>query len=124
MPTRSSPAPAATAAARPTSHWPCLCARGSGISLQLSVVPNARNTRVDGLQDGALRVRLAAPPIDGRANEALVAWLARELDVPRRAVDVALGASGRRKRVDVDVPLAQAEAWLARVLGPDSATRQ
>ena len=84
--------------------------------LRLAVVPNAKRTGVDGLHDGALRVRLAAPPIEGRANEALVAWLAKSLGVPRRAVALAHGASGRRKTVLIDVPFAAAEAWLASVL--------
>jgi hypothetical protein len=86
--------------------------------LQVSVMPNAKRTAADGLHDGALRVRLAAPPIDGRANAALIEWLSDELDVPKRAVTVALGVSSRRKRVDVDVSPASALAWLGRVLSP------
>src|ERR1700733_5513215 len=70
---------------------PCLAIRGDGVLLQLSVMPNARRTEVDGLHDGALRVRLAAPPIDGRANEALVAWLAKSLGVARRDVELLRG---------------------------------
>lgn len=81
-------------------------------------MPNAKRTAADGLHDGALRVRLAAPPIDGRANAALIEWLSDELDVPKRAVTVALGVSSRRKRVDVDVSPASALAWLGRVLSP------
>ena len=102
-----------------TPEWPpCLTARGDGIALQVSVMPNAKRTQADGLHDGALRVRLAAPPLEGRANAALVEWLADELGVPKRAVTVALGASSRRKRVDVDVSPEVARAWLARVLPP------
>ena len=56
--------------------WPCLSERAGGAVLSLAVVPNAKRTEVDGLHDGALRVRLAAPPLEGRANDALVAWLA------------------------------------------------
>jgi uncharacterized protein (TIGR00251 family) len=100
----------------PESHWPCLSPHGEGVALRLAVVPNAKRTEVDGLHDGALRVRLAAPPIEGRANDELVAWLAKSVGVPRRAVALAQGASGRRKRVLIDVPIATAEAWLARVL--------
>jgi uncharacterized protein (TIGR00251 family) len=96
--------------------WPCLSPQGDGVVLRLAVVPNAKRTAADGLHDGALRVRLAAPPIEGRANEALVAWLAKALGVPKRAVTLAHGASGRRKTVVIDVPLAAAEAWLAGVL--------
>lgn len=90
----------------------CLSARGDGVLLQLSVVPNAKRTEVDGLHDGALRVRLAAPPIDGRANDALVAWLAKSLGVPRRDVQVLRGESSRRKQVVIAVSFAVAARWL------------
>jgi len=95
---------------------PCLSLRGDGVLLQLSVMPNATRTEVDGLHDGALRVRLAAPPIDGRANEALVAWLAKSLGVPRRDVEVLRGESSRRKQVAIAVAHDVAAAWLAAVL--------
>ena len=95
---------------------PCLSARGTGVLLQLSVMPNAKRTEVDGLHHGALRVRLAAPPIDGRANEALVAWLAKSLGVPKRDVDVLRGESSRRKQVAIVVSHDAAAAWLNAVL--------
>jgi uncharacterized protein len=98
--------------------FPCLSIRGDGVVLQLSVMPNAKRTEVDGLHDGALRVRLAAPPIDGRANEALVAWLAKSLGVPKRGVEVMRGESGRRKQVAIAVGHDVAKGWLAEVLGP------
>lgn len=100
----------------PAERLSCLSARGDGIVLQLSVVPNAKRTEVDGLHDGALRVRLAAPPIDGRANDALVAWLAKSLGVPRRDVEVLRGESSRRKQVAVRVAYDAAAGWLADVL--------
>jgi len=100
----------------PPDALPCLSTRGDGVLLQLSVMPNAKRTEVDGLHDGALRVRLAAPPIDGRANEALVAWLAKSLGVPKRDVEVLRGESSRRKQVLVAVTHAAAAAWLRGVL--------
>jgi uncharacterized protein (TIGR00251 family) len=54
------------------------------------------------LVDGALRVRLHAPPVDGAANEALVAFLADRLSVPRRDVHIVSGASSRMKTIEVD----------------------
>src|SRR4051812_43445865 len=99
---------------------PCLSVRGGGVLLQVSVMPNAKRTGVDGLHDGALRVRLAAPPIDGRANEALVAWLAKSLGVARRDIDVLRGESSRRKQVAIAVSIDVATGWLAEVLkAPD-----
>ena len=104
----------------PSDSLPCLSTRGDGVLLQLSVTPNAKRTEVDGLHDGALRVRLAAPPIDGRANEALVAWLAKLLGVPRRDVDVLRGESSRRKQVAIRVSYDAAAAWLTEVLTPSA----
>lgn len=93
--------------------WPCLAGEDGAVRLSLAVTPNAKRTACDGLHDGALRVRLAAPPVDGKANEALVAWLAAELGLPRRAVQLARGAGARRKLVEVQAPLATVAAWLA-----------
>jgi len=96
--------------------WPCLRASRSGCTLALHVVPNAACTTCEGLHDGALRVRLAAPPVDGRANAALVNWLAGELQLARRAVRVLRGGAARRKQVQIDAPHDRVASWLARVL--------
>ena len=96
--------------------WPCLAVNGDSVLLRLSVMPNAKRTEVDGLHDGALRVRLAAPPVDGRANDALIAWLAKSLGVPKRDVEVLRGESSRRKQVAIAVSPDAAAHWLATVL--------
>ena len=57
---------------------------------------------VDGVVDGALRVRVAAPPVEGAANQALVRVLAQELGVARRSVRLVAGAAGRQKLVVVE----------------------
>jgi len=101
-----------------SSDLPCLSVRGDGVLLALSVMPNAKRTAVDGLHDGALRVRLAAPPIEGRANEALIAWLAKSLGVPKRDVELLRGESSRRKQLVVAVSYDDAARWLAEVLKP------
>ncbi|MFO1291572.1 MAG: DUF167 domain-containing protein [Rubrivivax sp.] len=106
------------------ARWPCLApARppAGGVRLRLAVVPGARRSGADGLFDGALRVRLAAPPVDGKANEALLAWLAAELGLPRRAVVLAQGPTARRKTVAIDAPLPQVQDWLERTLARRSA---
>ncbi len=66
------------------------------------VQPRARRTEVAGLHGDAVKVRLAAPPVDGAANEELVRFVAERLGVPRSAVRVAAGAASRRKLVEVD----------------------
>ena len=95
----------------------CLAERGGACVLDVSVSPNAKRTQADGLHDGALRVRLAAPPVDGKANQALVDWLAGELGCPKRAVELLRGQAARRKQLKIDMPVADVSAWLARVLG-------
>jgi uncharacterized protein (TIGR00251 family) len=99
-------------------RWPCGRAIGERqCVLALAVTANAKQTEVVGLHDEALRVKLAAPPVDGKANAALVAWLASELGLAKRDVRVRRGAAARHKQVEIDAPLAQVNAWLARCLG-------
>jgi uncharacterized protein (TIGR00251 family) len=68
----------------------------------IRVIPRARKTEIAGERDGALVVRVAAPPVEGAANEALVEFLAAKLCVPKRAVRIVAGERGRVKRVAVD----------------------
>jgi uncharacterized protein (TIGR00251 family) len=86
--------------------------------LALAVAPQAKRTGADGLHDGALRVRLAAPPVDGKANAQLLAWLAAELGCPRRDLSLLRGDTARRKWVEIALPPAQVAAWLDRLLAP------
>ena len=98
--------------------WPCLHRRDARhLLLDLVVSPGARRTGADGLHDGALRVRLAAPPVDGKANAALLAWLAGELGLPRRALQLVRGSAARRKQVAIEAAAEnEVAAWLARTL--------
>lgn len=84
--------------------------------LRVAVTPNAPRTQADGLHDGCLRVRLAAPPVDGKANEALVTWLAAELHLPRRDVQLLRGDTARRKQLLLQAEPAAVAAWLGRVV--------
>ncbi len=84
-----------------------------GASLEILVQPRASRTRAVGEHDGRLKVQLAAPPVDGEANAALVLFLADALGVRRSDVSIEAGETGRRKRVRVaGVSAAQAEARL------------
>lgn len=67
----------------------------------MHVVPRARETIVAGRHGDAVKIRLAAPPVDGAANEELVRFLAERLSVPRSAVTIAAGQTGRRKMVKI-----------------------
>lgn len=78
---------------------PWLTTDGNDTIVAVIVVPRASRTVVDGEHDGLLRVRLAAPPVDGAANAALLEHLARLCGLPRRAASLVSGDSSRRKRV-------------------------
>jgi uncharacterized protein (TIGR00251 family) len=75
-----------------------------GWLLAVHAQPGARRSALAGLHGDALKVRVAAPPVEGRANEALVEFLADALGVPRQCVSVVKGATGRRKTLLVAAP--------------------
>jgi len=68
----------------------------------LHIVPRARATAVAGSHGDAVKVRVAAPPVDGAANAELVRFLAARLNVPAGRVTIVGGASGRRKTIEVE----------------------
>ena len=63
--------------------------------------PGAKQTQCVGLHDGKPRIQLKAPPVDGAANKALIAFLSDLCGVRKSAITIELGASGRTKRVEV-----------------------
>jgi uncharacterized protein (TIGR00251 family) len=69
--------------------------------LQVRVTPRAGRTAVGGMRGDALLIRLAAAPVDGAANDALVAYLSTLLDVPKRDLRIVSGERGRDKRIAV-----------------------
>lgn len=75
--------------------------QGERILLTLHVQPGAKHTAVAGLHGDALKIRLAAPPIEGRANEALLRFIADSFQVPLRNVELKQGEQSRHKRVEV-----------------------
>ncbi|MFA5110117.1 MAG: DUF167 domain-containing protein [Desulfobaccales bacterium] len=74
---------------------------GQGYVLRLTVVPGAQRTVVVGLHGDRLKVRLAAPPEKGAANQELIAFLAKTLHLPKQAFELTVGASSRVKMVEV-----------------------
>ncbi len=72
-----------------------------GVELAVYVQPNAKTTELAGLHGEALKIRLAAPPVDGKANAELIRFLADLLEVKRGQVEIVAGTSGRSKRVAV-----------------------
>lgn len=82
------------------SEWFRLAGDGR-ITLTLHIQPGAKKTEFAGLHGDALKIRLAAPPVDGKANEALVRFLADVLDLPKSAVILKSGQTSRRKVLEV-----------------------
>jgi uncharacterized protein len=75
--------------------------RDGRVMFAVRVAPRARRDAIEGEHAGALKVRLVAPPVDGRANEALRRLLAEHLNVPVGAVRIVAGEANRTKRVSV-----------------------
>jgi uncharacterized protein (TIGR00251 family) len=74
---------------------------GAGWLLDLHVQPGAKLTAAVGEHGGRLKLKIAAPPVDNKANAHLLAWLAAQLGVPKSAVRLVRGESSRQKTVAV-----------------------
>ncbi len=74
---------------------------GGSFTLALHIQPGAKRTEIAGQHGETLKIRLAAPPVDGKANDCLIEFIAKVLKVPRVQVELVSGATSRRKRVRV-----------------------
>jgi uncharacterized protein (TIGR00251 family) len=72
------------------------------ITFNVRVIARARKTECAGFRDDVLVVRVAAPPVEGAANEALIAFFSAALHIPRRAVQIVSGDRARHKRLTID----------------------
>jgi uncharacterized protein (TIGR00251 family) len=81
---------------------PYLSSTPTGILLRLHVQPRAKRTALAGAHGDAMKLRVAAPPVDGAANHAVLAFVAKILGVPLRAVTLRSGDTSRQKFVEVD----------------------
>jgi uncharacterized protein (TIGR00251 family) len=86
-----------------------------GVTLQIQAQPGAKRTEVAGLYGDCLKVRLASPPVAGKANECLIEFLAGRLGVKRGQLKITRGTSSRRKSVFVAVAEFQPAALLEHV---------
>ena len=73
----------------------------AGVEIDVRVIPRARKTECTAVREEALVVRVAAPPVEGAANDALIAFFAATLHVPKRAVTIISGDRGRQKRLAI-----------------------
>ncbi|TXG88000.1 MAG: YggU family protein [Thermomicrobiales bacterium] len=91
---------------------------GDDVVISVHVQPGAARSAIVGEHGGALKMRLGAPPVDGKANAELTAYIARLLGLPRARVEILSGLSSRQKRVRV--ALADADAVFAALSRPDA----
>lgn len=73
-----------------------------GVEITLHIQPGAKKAGVTGEHDGALKLRIAAPPVDGKANAAVTAFIAERCGVARRLVSIVAGELSRHKRVRIE----------------------
>ena len=89
--------------------------KNGDVLVDVHVVPNAARTQAVGPHgeagQQALRLRLQAPPVDGKANQAVVKWLASCLEIPQHAITLARGETTRRKQLRVSAAAAGRAAW-------------
>ena len=74
------------------------------LQLNIQLAPRSGKDAIEGIYDGRLRLRITAPPVDGKANRALLAFLAGEFGVARSAVCIVSGEKSRRKSVRIHAP--------------------
>ncbi len=74
----------------------------SGVTFAVRIVPRASRSEIVGEHDGALRIRIAAPPVEGAANRELVRLLAKQFKVSRTSVEIVSGSASKNKMVRID----------------------
>ncbi len=70
--------------------------------VKVKITPNAGSNSIEGMEGDCLRVRIAAPPDKNKANDALIAFLAKEWKVPKSRIRILSGHSSRIKRLEID----------------------
>ncbi|MEO8628341.1 MAG: DUF167 domain-containing protein [Betaproteobacteria bacterium] len=86
------------------SRWYRIDRDRNVLCIGIHVQPNARVTEVVGQHDDRLKIRVAAPAADGRANRVLLEFLSEVLELPARRIIIKRGARGREKAIEVDAP--------------------
>jgi hypothetical protein len=71
------------------------------VIVDVRVIPRAKKTAFAGTRDGVLLIRVSAPPVEGAANDAVVAFLAEHLHIPRRDIRIVSGERSRHKRIEI-----------------------
>lgn len=70
--------------------------------IDVIIHPKSSKNEIVGIHDGCLKIKLTAPPVDGKANAALIAFLAKKLDIPKSSISIIRGETSRRKTVQIE----------------------
>ena len=88
-----------------------------GLTFDIQVIPHASRAEIAGVQEGALKVKVTAPPMEGAANEACIKLLARELGLKKSQMEISSGAKSRKKTVMIkDISKAELETKINNIL--------
>ncbi|MEI7512070.1 MAG: DUF167 domain-containing protein [Candidatus Uhrbacteria bacterium] len=86
----------------------------------IKVVPNSSRTEIIGwMSDGALKIKIAAPPVDGKANLELISFLAKTLKLPKSDIDITNGLTGKKKTIHLPMSQEMLVQYLSVELGID-----
>jgi uncharacterized protein len=80
---------------------PWLLAGSDHVRIRVVIVPRASRTQIVGVHDDRLKIQLTAPPVDGKANKALIHFLSKHLNLKRDSFTIATGETGRRKTINI-----------------------
>jgi uncharacterized protein len=86
------------------------------VLLSFYILPNSSENKLCGLHNGALKLKLRAPPVEGAANKAIIEFLSEILKVPKKQIEIKRGDLSRHKQVEIHVDVID-EAIIARKLG-------
>ena len=101
-----------------TAAWYRYDAERDVLALEVRVQPNAGRTEIAGLHDGRLKIRLAAPPVDDRANDLLIDFLKARFDLPGGRVMIRRGGRSRSKTIEISQPGSDLLESLNQLLQP------
>jgi len=104
----------------PDPEWARYDGAADILTLRVHVQPGAGHTEVAGIHGDRLKIRLAAPPVEGKANAALRVFIAGAFAVPQRNVELAAGGSSRQKTLRVTAPKLRPDRAWAQDSGDDS----
>lgn len=72
-----------------------------GVEIRVRAVPRASKNKIQGIHDGALKIRLTTPPVDGKANQALIKFLSKTLKISKSQITLAQGETSRHKTLQI-----------------------